>query len=74
MNYSVNSVNEGIDALATTRVAIRPDGRMASEAFVTSYKVTLRLLWDLCSFVTLYEMHVLEALWPVHPSAEHASH
>ena len=39
MDYSVNRVSEGIDALATTRVAIRPDGRMASEGFVTSYKV-----------------------------------
>ena len=39
MDYSVNSVSEGIDAVATTRVAIRPDGRMASEGFVTSYKV-----------------------------------
>ena len=39
VDYSVNRVSEGIDALATTRVAIRPDGRMASEGFVTSYKV-----------------------------------
>ena len=40
VDYSVNSVSAGINALATTRVAIRPDGRMASEGFVTSYKVS----------------------------------
>jgi 2-isopropylmalate synthase len=38
-DYSVNSVEEGIEALATTRVVIRPSGKMANEAFVTSAQV-----------------------------------
>ncbi|WIA37513.1 hypothetical protein OEZ86_014425 [Tetradesmus obliquus] len=34
VDYSVNSVTEGIQALATTRVSIRPTGAMRDEAFV----------------------------------------
>ena len=44
VDYSLQSVTEGMDALATTRVSILPDGRMANEGFVTSYKVLLLLL------------------------------
>ncbi|KAK9818017.1 hypothetical protein WJX72_005722 [[Myrmecia] bisecta] len=36
VDYTVNSVTEGIEALATTRVVLRPAGKMANEAFVTS--------------------------------------
>lgn len=39
VDYSLNAVNEGIEALATTRVTIRPDGRLGNEAYVTSYQV-----------------------------------
>jgi 2-isopropylmalate synthase len=35
LDYSVSSVTEGINALATTRVTIRPSGKMAGEAWVT---------------------------------------
>jgi 2-isopropylmalate synthase len=38
VDYSVNSVSEGIEALAQTRVVIRPAGRMAGEGFVQNYK------------------------------------
>lgn len=38
VDYSVNSVTEGIEALANTRVVIRPAGKMASEAYVANYK------------------------------------
>lgn len=34
VDYSVNSVTEGIQALATTRVNIRPTGAMKDEAYV----------------------------------------
>eukprot|EP00878_Enallax_costatus_P002823 GHUV01003015.1.p1 GENE.GHUV01003015.1~~GHUV01003015.1.p1 ORF type:complete len:319 (+),score=76.79 GHUV01003015.1:136-957(+) len=34
VDYSVNSVTEGIQALATTRVTIRPTGQMKDEAYV----------------------------------------
>lgn len=34
LDYSVNSVTEGIEALATCRVVVRPAGKMASEGFV----------------------------------------
>lgn len=34
VDYTVTSVTEGIEALATTRVTIRPAGRMASDGFV----------------------------------------
>ncbi|KAL4429865.1 hypothetical protein ABPG77_010982 [Micractinium sp. CCAP 211/92] len=37
-DYSVNSVTEGIEALANTRVVIRPAGKMAGEGYVDSYK------------------------------------
>lgn len=33
---------EGIEALANTRVIIRPAGKMAGEAYVDSYKVSLK--------------------------------
>lgn len=33
-DYTVNSVTEGIEALANTRVQIRPSGKIADEAFV----------------------------------------
>lgn len=33
VDYSVNSVSEGIEALATTRVVIRPAGRLTNEGF-----------------------------------------
>jgi len=36
VDYTVTSVTEGIEALANTRVIIRPAGRMASEGFVQS--------------------------------------
>eukprot|EP00775_Hariotina_reticulata_P011414 gene11414-11561_t len=36
VDYSVNSVTEGIQALATTRVTIRPSGAMRDQAFVES--------------------------------------
>lgn len=36
LDYSVSSVTAGIEALATTRVTIRPAGRMGKEAFVTN--------------------------------------
>ena len=36
LDYTVNSVTEGIEALAETRVLIRPAGRMAGEGFVQS--------------------------------------
>ena len=32
--YTVTSVTEGIEALASTRVTVRPVGRMANEGFV----------------------------------------
>ncbi len=32
-DYTVNSVTEGIDALATTRVTIRPTGKMIGASF-----------------------------------------
>ncbi len=35
LDYSVNSVTEGIEALAQTRVVIRPAGKMAGQGFVT---------------------------------------
>ncbi len=34
--YSVSSVTEGIEALANTRIVVRPAGKMAGEGFVTS--------------------------------------
>lgn len=40
--YSVSSVTEGIEALATTRIVVRPAGKMAGEGFVTSHKVRRR--------------------------------
>ena len=40
--YSVSSVTEGIEALATTRIVVRPAGKMAGEGFVTSHKVRPR--------------------------------
>ncbi len=36
LDYSVSSVTEGIEALATTRVIIRPAGKLAGEGFVTT--------------------------------------
>lgn len=33
-DYTVSSVTEGIEALATTRVVIRPSGKMSNEGFV----------------------------------------
>ncbi|KAI3429866.1 hypothetical protein D9Q98_010177 [Chlorella vulgaris] len=38
VDYSVNSVTEGIEALANTRVVIRPAGRQADVGYVKSYK------------------------------------
>ncbi|EFN59861.1 hypothetical protein CHLNCDRAFT_133663 [Chlorella variabilis] len=38
VDYSVNSVTEGIEALANTRVVIRPAGKQADEGYVASYK------------------------------------
>lgn len=35
LDYTVSSVTEGINALATTRVTIRPAGKMAGEGWVT---------------------------------------
>ncbi|KAI8468616.1 MAG: 2-isopropylmalate synthase [Monoraphidium minutum] len=35
LDYTVSSVTEGINALATTRVTIRPAGKMSNEAWVT---------------------------------------
>lgn len=46
VDYSVNSVTEGIEALATTRVAIRPAGKMANEAFVQSAQVSRVVLFS----------------------------
>lgn len=37
--YTVTSVTEGIDAQASTRVSIRPVGRMANEGFVIHAQV-----------------------------------
>jgi hypothetical protein len=39
VDYSVNNVTEGIEALATTRVVIRPAGKLAGEGYVTDTKV-----------------------------------
>lgn len=36
---------EGIEALANTRVIIRPAGKMAGEAYVDSYKVSEGFGW-----------------------------
>lgn len=36
---------EGIEALANTRVIIRPAGKMAGEAYVDSYKVSKGFGW-----------------------------
>ena len=36
LDYTMQSVTEGIDALAQTRVVIKPAGRMATEGFVSS--------------------------------------
>lgn len=36
VDYGMNSVTEGIEALAVTRVSIRPEGKLAQEAVVTS--------------------------------------
>jgi 2-isopropylmalate synthase len=33
MDYNVNSVTQGIDALATTRVTIRPSGKLVNEGY-----------------------------------------
>lgn len=41
LDYSVNSVTEGIEALATTRVVIKPAGKLAGEGYVTDTKVGL---------------------------------
>lgn len=38
LDYSINSVTEGIEALATCRVVVLPAGKMASEAYVNSAK------------------------------------
>lgn len=38
VDYSVNSVTEGIEALAQTRVVIRPAGKMAGEGYVNTYQ------------------------------------
>lgn len=38
VDYGLASVTEGIEALAVTRVSIRPDGRQGHEAYVTSYQ------------------------------------
>ena len=45
VDYGLNSVTEGIEALAVTRVSIRPDGRMGQEAYVTSYQVCAHLFF-----------------------------
>jgi hypothetical protein len=39
--YTVTSVTEGIDAQATTRVSVRPVGRMANEGFVIHAQVRM---------------------------------
>ncbi|KAK9842718.1 hypothetical protein WJX74_001303 [Apatococcus lobatus] len=36
MDYSMQSVTEGIEALAITRISLRPTGKLASEAFTTN--------------------------------------
>jgi 2-isopropylmalate synthase len=33
MDYNVNSVTQGIDALATTRVTIRPSGKLVDQGY-----------------------------------------
>jgi 2-isopropylmalate synthase len=38
LDYSVTSVTAGIDAIATTRVLIKPSGKMAGEGFAEDYK------------------------------------
>ena len=39
-DYSVNSVTEGIEALAVTRVGIRPTGALAAQGIVQNAHVT----------------------------------
>lgn len=39
VDYGMNSVTEGIEALAMTRVVVRPAGKMSGEGFVTSAQV-----------------------------------
>lgn len=39
-SYSLNAVTEGIEALASTRVVIRPVGRMGNEGFVKTWQVS----------------------------------
>jgi|LakMenEpi03Aug12_release.lakeMendotaPanAssembly.Ray.scaffolds.fasta_scaffold6689297_1 hypothetical protein len=46
-SYNVNAVTEGIEALATTRVAIRPVGRMGNEGYVTTWQVIITALLTL---------------------------
>lgn len=41
MDYSVQSVTEGIEALAITRISLRPTGKLASEGFTTNAQVSL---------------------------------
>ena len=43
VDYGLQAVTEGIEALAVTRVSIRPDGRLGNEAYVTSYQVRTAL-------------------------------
>lgn len=41
VDYGMNSVTEGIEALAMTRVVVRPAGKMGGQGFVTSAQVGL---------------------------------
>ena len=40
-DYSVNSVTEGIEALAVTRVGVRPTGALAAQGIVQNAQVTI---------------------------------
>ena len=40
VDYSVQSVTEGIEALAVTRVSLRPAGKLASEGFTINAQVS----------------------------------
>ena len=53
MDYSVQSVTEGIEALAITRISLRPTGKLASEGFTTNAQVSPRCSEDTCSKLSL---------------------
>ena len=56
MDYSVQSVTEGIEALAITRISLRPTGKLASEGFTTNAQVSPMLLRGPSNLSLLYTL------------------